>query len=358
MTRLSGRVLLLIIIPVLVFPVVTLAQVKSSNYQLKDYSFGTSGQQSSSANYQINGTAGGQTGSQSQSTNYQFGPGLSFDINANTPAPPTLTDQNRNYNKLHLVIDNGNNPTDTKYLIAISTDNFTTDTKYVQSDSTVSTSPVWQDYTAWGGATGIDVIGLSPSITYTVKISALQKNFTQSPFSAVTTPTCTCQAATSGSLLTFSASPNSVNIGTLTPATVVTSGTNVTVNLDTNAAAGGSVWVMDSNGGLLSSSTSHTITAGSLGSQNNLAAVSEGYGLQASSATQSLGGPISLKSPYNGGSNLVGAIGSAGTMMADSSNAPVTSGSWSFNIQAKASYNAPPATDYADTLTLVATADF
>jgi len=116
--------------------------------------------------------------------------------------------------------------------------------------------------------------------------------------------------------------------------------------------------VMDSNGGLLSSTTSHTISAGSLGSQNNLTAVSEGYGLQASSPTQTSGGPISIKSPYDGSSNNVGAIGSAGTMMADSSNTPVVSGSWTFNIQAKASYNAPPATDYADTLTLVATADY
>lgn len=334
----------------------------STNYELKDYTFGGGGtQDSDSTNYSIFGVAGEIEFGQPGSANYKAGAGLVYTLQADVPPAPTFTNPSSFYNKLKIVINEGGNPSDAKYAIAISTDNFATDTKYVQSDNTVSSTlglEDWQTYTAWGGATGINIIGLSPNITYTVKVAAKRGNYTETGFGP------TAQAATVGSQLSFDIDvastdtetdpPFSVSIGELTVATVITAPNKVWIDVDTNGTGGANVYVYGANAGLTSSATSYTIGAVS----NNLAAISEGYGARGSTVAQSSGGPMRKVAPFDGAGDNVGVLDSSKRIIFDSTNQPVTAGRASFELKAKASNVTKAATDYADTLTVIASATF
>lgn len=334
----------------------------STNYELKDYTFGGGGtQDSSSTNYKIFGVAGETEFGKPGSANYKAGAGLIYTMQANLPPAPTFTNPANYYNKLNIVINQGGNPSDAKYAIAISTDNFATETKYVQNDNTVGATlglEDWQTYSSWGGASGIDIIGLTPGTTYTVKVAAKRGNFTETGFGPTT------QASTVNASLTFDIDvaatdtetnpPFSVAIGELTPATVITASNKVWVDVDTNGTGGASIYVYDANAGLKSSNTNYTITAVS----NNLAAISEGYGARGSTVAQTSGGPMRKVAPFDGTGDTVGILDSTKRIVFDSTNQPVTAGRVSFEIKAKAGVVAKAASDYADTLTVIASATF
>lgn len=334
----------------------------STNYELKDYTFGGGGtQNSTSTNYSIFGVAGETEFGKPGSTNYKAGAGLVYTLQANVPPAPTFTNPSSYYNKLKIVVAEGGNPTDAKYAIAISTDNFATDTKYVQNDNTVGTAlglEDWQTYASWGGASGVNIIGLSPNTTYTVKVASKRGNFTETGFGP------TAQASTVNSSLAFDIDisatdtdtdpPFSVAIGELTAATVITASNKVWVDVDTNGTGGATVYVYDANSGLTSTATSYTITAVS----NNLAAISEGYGARGSTVTQTSGGPMRKVAPFDGTGDTVGILDSAKRVIFDSTDQPVTAGRASFEIKAKASSVAKAASDYADTLTIITSATF
>lgn len=110
------------------------------------------------------GGAGQVATSPANSTTYGLGSGLTYEILSSTSAAPTLTNPSSYYNKLLLTLDTAGNANDTKYAIAISPDAFVSTTNYVQADGTVGTSQVWQTYAAWGGASGITIIGLTPPL--------------------------------------------------------------------------------------------------------------------------------------------------------------------------------------------------
>jgi hypothetical protein len=325
------------------------AMPSSTNYKLQDFTFGSGGaDNATSTNYKLHGVAGEVEFGQSSSTNYKAGLGLTFMEMANLPPAPTFTNPDNYYNKLKIVIATGSNPSDAQFAIAISPDNFSTITKYVQADTTIGNSPVWQTYTAWGGASGTTIIGLTPGTTYTAKVAARQGNFTQSGYGP------TAQVATITPTLSMTLSPNTVNIGQLTPGSVVTSGTQVTTTLTTNGTGGAAVYVYGTNGGLLSSSVNYTITAVS----SDLSGASEGYGLRAVSTTESSGGPMQKVSPYNGSGDNVGVVDTNKRPLFDSSGQPVTSGQGIFELKAKASSLTKAASDYADVITVIASATF
>jgi hypothetical protein len=137
----------------------------STNYQLHNYTFGSGGTAgSSSTNYKLNGTAGEQSGGTVSGTNFKDNTGNNGSQQANTPIV-TLTNPANYYNKLKFVLDIQSNPTDTVYAIAISTDNFAT-TNYIKSDNTIGSTLTladYQTYTTWGGASGANVLGLTPN---------------------------------------------------------------------------------------------------------------------------------------------------------------------------------------------------
>lgn len=334
----------------------------STNFELKDYGFGSGGtENSTSVNFKLFGLSGEVDTDKLTSANFKSGNGLSFTFQANVPPAPTFTNPANYYNKLKIILNEGGNPSDAKYAIAISTDNFSTDTKYVQSDNTVSATlglEDWQTYVTWGGATGINIIGLSPNITYTVKVASKHGNFTETGFGP------TAQASTVNSSLTFDIDvssidtetdpPFSVSIGQLTGATVITASNKVWVDVDTNGTGGATVYVYGANAGLKSTAANYTINAVS----SNLAAISEGYGARGSTVAQTSGGPMRKVAPFDGAGDNVGILDSTKRIIFDSTDQPVTAGRVSFEVKAKASAVTKAASDYADTLTVITSAMF
>lgn len=318
------------------------AMPASTNYKLQDYGFGAGGTAtSSSTNYRINGMAGQVEFGRPASANYQAGGGLVYANMANVPGAPTLsTNGGTYYNKLSVTLNTSNNPSDTLFAIKVNT-------LYVQADDTMGASAVWQTNSSWG-ASGFTIIGLTPGTTYTVSVAAKKGNFTQSPFGT------TASATTANPTLSSSLSTNSVNIGQLTPATVVTAPTSVTATVTTNGIGGATVYVDDAHSGLASTSTSYTINTVSA----DLGVVSEGYGIQGTTVTQTTGGPMEILSPYNVSGTNVGSLYTTETPIFDSTGAPVTSGQATFAIKAKASNTTKSAADYADTITVITSAMF
>jgi hypothetical protein len=334
----------------------------SNNYKLMDFGFGAGGTAtSSSPSYSLFGTLGQVDQGSPSSSNYFIGAGLEYTLQASVSAAPTFTNPSNWYNKLHLVINpGGKDPQDTEYAIRIASGSG--QFQYIQNDNTVGNDlgiEDWQTYAAWGGAGGFNVIGLYPGTTYIVQVAARQGQFfTQFMWS----PTAT--ATTDNSSLSFdidiapsdqsTSPPYTLAIGQLSPGTVTTASDKVWVSLSTNATNGGLVYILGTNTGLLSSTTSHTITAVS----NDLSGVSEGYGAQNNSVGQTSGGPMEAVSPYDGSGETVGILDTAKRTIYDSSGAPVTNGRVSFQIKAKASNTTPSANDYADIITVLATGSF
>ena len=334
---------------ILTLPRVFASQPSSSNYKIQDYSFGAGGTvNSTSANYKLNGVAGEVEFGRQASANFKNGSGLTYQMKANVPPAPTFTNPGGWYNHLQIQLNTGSNPSDAQFAIAVqnSGDGYTA-TQYIQADDTLGSSPVWQTNATWG-ASGFSIISLSPGLTYRASVSARQGNFTQSEYGP------TASVATTNPSFSFAVSPSSITNWNLTPNTIGTSST-VTINLDTNAASGGSVYVKDTNTGLTSSTQSHTITSVS----NDLTAIGEGYGAQKTSVSQTSGGPIRAVAPYNTTGTTVGILSSTtNRVIFDSTTQPVTGGVATFTLLAKPSITAPPAADYSDILTIVGAANF
>ncbi len=340
----------------MVFPV-------SNSYSLRDFSWGAGGTDggTDSTSYALNATLGEVSENELDGSAYKVWPGLEFTQMANVPAAPTLANSSNYYNKLNLIIAISDNPTDTVYAVAISTDAFASDTKYVQSDNTVGASlgaEDWQTYANWGSGTGEFIVGLTPGTTYSVKVKAQQGNFSESPWGPVTS-TATSSVSLSfdidvASTDTESAAPYVLSFGSITPGSVNTTSDRVWVDLATNAANGGSVYLYGTNSGLYSTRADYTIAA----VNGNLTALSEGFGLQYASVGQSAGGPVAVDSPFNGTSETVGTLTTTPQRIFNTTSAPVTAGRASFVTKAKPSNLAPAASDYADTITIVAAASF
>lgn len=328
----------------------------STNYILKTYDLNSGGNSGTSTNYQLNASAGSQSTSLQSSTNYGNLSGESGGVNANVPPAPAFTNPDSYYDRLQLTINTGNNPSDTKYLIAISTDGFVT-TNYVQADNTIGSSQVianYRTYASYGGASGFFILGMTPSTTYQVKVKALQGNFSGSAFGP------TASAATVAPSLTFSVTttltsspPFPISFTSLTPGSVISGNADAIIALSSNALNGGSVYLKDANSGLLSSLSSTTIASATA----NLAAANTGYGAQVTSTSQASGGPLASVAPYNGASDNVGLINTSLQSVLSTSGA-ITTGSANIRLKAKASNTTPSSTDYADVITFVAAMNF
>jgi len=253
------------------------------------------------------------------------------------------------YNKLHFVIDQQSNPTDALYAVSISTDNFASNVNYVKSDLTVGASLTltdYQTYASWGSASGVNIIGLQPSTTYYLRIKATQGKFTESGYGPV------ASVATVAPQLSFSISTNTVNMGSLLTGTVVNSPSTIDITFATNAASGGDVYINGKNNGLLSTTKSNTITSAT----GDLSVLSRGFGAKVT-AVGSTSGSFASVSPYNGASNNVGLTDTTIRRIITATG-PTVGGTGSVQLKAKSSVNDPAATDYTDTLTMLASASF
>lgn len=334
----------------------------SNNYKVLEYGFGSGGTASSSSNgYSLFGTLGQVDQGSPASSTYFIGAGLEYEITATEPAAPTFVNPNNYYNKLHITINQGGtNPSDYQYAIALSASD-AAHFQYVQNDQTLGANYTWQSYSSWGGASGIDVIGLIPGTTYYAEVTARQgQYFTQSAWSPIAT------AATVNPTLSFdinigatdtpSSPPYVLDIGNLSPGTVTTSPQKAWIDVSSNATNGVFISINGQNNGLHSSTTSQTIAS----STNDLTAQTTGYGAQSVSATQTSGGPMESLSPYNSSivTNNVGVIDSSKRYIFDSSQNQVSGGSVGFQLKAKASNTTPSASDYTDLLTILVTGSY
>jgi hypothetical protein len=329
----------------------------SNDFKLKDYGFGSGGTGgSTSPIYSVEAITGELSGSQGTSPSYKIGPGMIYLGQANVPSAPTFDNPSSYYNKLRLIINTSNNPTDTKYAIAISNDDFVT-TNYVQNDNTVGVTlgaEDYQTYTSWGGASGIYVIGLKNNTTYKVKVKAIQGKFSETGYG----PTAT--AATVNPTLSFGVRttsqptpPFTINFGEMIPNSINTSPENILISIDTNGASGGMVYVSGSNVGLNSAAVGHKINSVT----GNLSGMGEGFGAQGATANQTSGGPITIASLYNQGGDIVGIVDQTVRNIFDIAG-PIVGGSGSFLLKSKPATTAPPSSDYTETLTIIAAGAF
>ncbi|MBP9817862.1 hypothetical protein KBC75_03890 [Candidatus Shapirobacteria bacterium] len=334
----------------------------STNYQLQSFSLGNGGGNStSSTNYSMVGQIGEMVNKLSGS-NFDLGAGLSFARQSNVPMVASFTNPANYYNKLKLVVDQQDNPTDTRYAIAISKDNFAT-TNYVKSDFTVGSTLASADYLLYsqlGGASGFEIVGLDVGTSYSVKIKAMQGSFTETdwgPESASSTVSPTLAYDIDVATTDIQTDPPYViSLGDLNPGSVVMGSSRVWVSLDTNANSGGSVMVYGQNGGLQSTTAGYLIS----GVSGNLSVLATGFGVQGAGVGQTSGGPLTIDVGYTGYTGSDGYVGMADTNIRQIfvSSAPITSGRASFVVKAKTDTNVPSAGDYSESLTVIAVANF
>ena len=327
------------------------ANPTSTNFTLKSYDFGNGGDATSSTNFRLDSTTGIQAENGLSSTNFKVLSGMLPTQQANVPDAATFTNPSNEYNRLQLIVNTANNPSDTKYQIAISDDNFVT-TNYIQTDNTVgSTNTIaqYQTYTSWGGASGFWVVGLKVNTTYKVKVRALQGGFTGTAFgpessAATVLPTLTFSVATS---LT-STPPYTIGFSNLSAGAVVSATTTADIGLTTNSLNGGIVYVKSNStlASALAGSSIPSVTA-------DLTSAGSGYGAIVTSVSQASGGPFSAVAPYNGIVNNVGSLTTALQPIV-TTNGALTAGTASITLKAKVTATTPAATDYTDTLTFVA----
>jgi hypothetical protein len=333
----------------LVMSLLLAATPASANYTLKAYELGGGAGSGSSTNYALKGGAGGVNGKLASAT-YALPAGVQASRSAAVPAAPTLVNQSSSYNKLHLTLNNSGFTADVKFLIAISTDNFTT-TNYIQLDNTVG-SPVsisnYQLYTAWGGSSGFDIVGLTNGTTYKVKVAALHGSATGSSFGPTATAATLAPTATFALETSLTVTPPFGVAFTSLPAGAVTSGNaTITGTVSTNASGGGNFVITDSNSGLNSPSKSFTLASAT----TDLSSANSGYGVRVSNTSQSSGAAMTSSSPFNGSTNNVGAI--SGTAQQFTTwNGPVTTGASTLSLLAKSSTLTPASSDYADVITI------
>jgi hypothetical protein len=225
-------------------PSVVLAGPASSNYELRQYSFGSGSTTPDTTNgtQRLFGNSGEIEGDP-QSANYTLNGGAGGQSTTITPQTPTLTNPSQYYDRLKMVLDPGSDPSDTQYAIAISPDAFASTTQYVSASLTVIdtlTSSDWQTYAEWGGSGGGMITGLEVNTTYTIKVKSIQGDFSESLFSP------TAEADTTEPSLTFSVS-GPVDMGNLSQANDYTATANGTVTTSTNAFNGYNIYAYITN---------------------------------------------------------------------------------------------------------------
>jgi len=319
----------------------------SPNYQLKSYTIGPGATNSAqSTTYHAQATVGEQNNGTTSSANYVSQNGSIQAEQLNIPPPPSLSNGGGiYYNKLQLIINTGGNPSDSTYAVAVSTNNFTY-VEYVQTDGTLGPSPVYQSYTAWGGAGGSYIVGLTASTAYQVKVAAMEGMYTNTNFGNYTSQSTVAPS------ITFSESSNALNLGNLLPGAIVVS-PSLNINLTTNAVDGGSVYISGTNQGLKSISGNYVIPAYS----GDLASVNQGFGLQALSSSETSGGPMTIDSSYDVSGYNVEADSIVPQQIFNSLN-PIVNGLASVDAAAKVYNDSPSANDYQEVLTFIASANF
>lgn len=141
----------------------------------------------------------------------------------------------------------------------------------------------------------------------------------------------------------------------LTTAAVSSSTTARTATVNTNAQNGWYVWAKDLNTGLKSASAgNYTIASTTPGTNSTLAAGTEGYNTGVTSSQTSGTGTITVAAPFVGGSTGKGGGLDTTLRTLASSNGSANTAVLTLTNNAAVSSITPAATDYTDTITVVA----
>jgi len=283
------------------------------------------------------------------------------------------------YNSARVEIDTQNNPADTLYGIQISEDNFVSDIKQIDGtlltpkDFANRTITDYKTKTNWESNT-LNIKGLKPGTQVWVRITALHGDYTESTYSPVISAT-TAQPSVDFDIDIAPDSGSSTETGTpysiaFTGSTRLFSGSSlqtatdlIWLDLSTNAARGSVILEVGDNGGLYSASGPYTIVSATA----DLSIVSEGFGIQNYDYT---GSGEYCSNIDGGGSGELGnltvtadyaapTLNSVGIIDTDFSklydgNAPLLDCRTALKVKAKASANAIAASDYTETITLIA----
>jgi hypothetical protein len=204
----------------------------STHYKLLNYDFGGGGEtEASSDGIHMQGLLGNAATGDSTSSAYVLNQGLQFGLQANVPNAPTFTNSGGTYDRLKFIIDNGKNPTDSVFAIAITDDDWA-HTYYIKSDATIGQTldqGDWLTYDAWGGATGRFVTGLAQETVYRIKVKAMSGKETESGWSPDATATTGIPSITFGidhDTIVFDELESANSYTDTTKSTVITTSTN------------------------------------------------------------------------------------------------------------------------------------
>lgn len=153
---------------------------------------------------------------------------------------------------------------------------------------------------------------------------------------------------------------NTQALGTLSTGSVI-SGSGVSVTISTNASNGWLSWVLSANAGLNSAVTGDSIeTTGSVdNSPSSLSAGTEGYVLDADLTTDGgSGGTVTIDPEYNGTTTSQGGTLSTNFQEFATANGPAAGDIITLIPRVAISGLNQAATDYTDTLTIVAAGNF
>jgi hypothetical protein len=244
---------------------VAYAVLNSTNYKIQGETFNTTGTINTSAGgYKMDQNAGEAFTQKLESANYDARSGHNYEILANVPLAPTVTnvtsyDYDRLRVKLNLTgtVDQTNG---TLFAIQVSTDNFASSILYVQSDNTLSPTlgiEDYQDYATWGGGSGVTVTGLSANTTYSFRARAFNGDATESEWgptaSAATAAQTLSLIATAGTCSpTGSVTASAISFDAVAVATPITC--SHTLTSTTNAYTGFITTVATNQNGLTAGS--------------------------------------------------------------------------------------------------------
>ena len=220
-------------------PSLAIAGPASSSYELKSYSFGPGGGETTSSHFKLFSSLGETSAASLSSQTFNLGSGLTYMINAAVPPAPSVTNAGSTYDRLKITVNQGTNPSDVTYALAISNDNFVSDIRYIKSDQTIGSTLAttdFQSYSSWGGASGFYVTGLTRNTTYYVRAKARQGsvNYQESQWGPASSGVATADPS-----LTFSVSSNTVTFNNLNGGNSFTdSSQSTTLTTSTNAYNG------------------------------------------------------------------------------------------------------------------------
>lgn len=161
-------------------------------------------------------------------------------------------------------------------------------------------------------------------------------------------------SATVPQAFSFALSGNTDALGNLSTGSVTTSPTPRTATVNTNAKNGWTVWARDANTGLTSATASSTIASTTPGSNSTLSAGTNGYNTGVTSSQVGGSGTISVATPFVGGS--VGRGGGLDTTLRAlaTSNGTAATAVLTLTNNVAISATQAAATDYTDTITVIA----